>query len=379
MTSPSPLRVLLIGTSFGGAVHAPGFASDSAFKLAGVASGHEENARRVADAHGIPYATADWKKMLDEVEADLVAIASPVDLHYPMARAALERQCHVLLEKPFALNAAQARELAALAKAHDLVAVVNHEFRHKPGRAALARWISEGKLGRVEHLVMRTRLPGWARDPGRRLTWLTEKERGGGFLGALGSHDVDQLTLYAGPVRRVFARLGHLAPTAPGVSAAHRAITAEDGYTLFLEFKSGATGVIDTFGGARQRSETIEAFGSDDAFVVMEGDRIGRPAPQGAVEEVPVPEDLKLTPTPQTPLLAPFQVKVAMLREAIRDGNPSAASPTFTEALEVQKVLDAARKSDQTGLWVSIEEEREAPAPKARKAASKAPRRSSVG
>ncbi|HTK68855.1 MAG TPA: Gfo/Idh/MocA family oxidoreductase [Candidatus Eisenbacteria bacterium] len=378
MTPASPIKVLLIGTSFGGAVHAPGFASDPAFQLVGVASGHEENARRVAEAHGIPYVTADWKRMLDDVEADLVAIASPVDLHYPMARAALERQSHVLLEKPFALNAAQARELAALAKAHDLVAVVNHEFRHKPGRAALARWISEGKLGRVEHLVMRTRLPGWARDPARRLTWLTEKERGGGFLGALGSHDVDQLTLYAGPVRRVFARLGHLAPTAPGVSAAHRAITAEDSYTLFLEFKSGATGVIDTFGGARQRSETIEAFGSDDAFVVTEGDRIGRPGPQGSVEDVPVPEDLELAPT-ETALLAPFKVKVAMLREAIRAGNPAMASPTFAEALEVQKVLDAARKSDQTGLWVAIEEEREAPAPKARKAATKAPRRSSVG
>ena len=378
MTPASPIKVLLIGTSFGGAVHAPGFASDPAFQLVGVASGHEENARRVAEAHGIPYVTADWKRMLDDVEADLVAIASPVDLHYPMARAALERQSHVLLEKPFALNAAQARELAALAKAHDLVAVVNHEFRHKPGRATLARWISEGKLGRVEHLVMRTRLPGWARDPARRLTWLTEKERGGGFLGALGSHDVDQLTLYAGPVRRVFARLGHLAPTAPGVSAAHRAITAEDSYTLFLEFKSGATGVIDTFGGARQRSETIEAFGSDDAFVVTEGDRIGRPGPQGSVEDVPVPEDLELAPT-ETALLAPFKVKVAMLREAIRAGNPAMASPTFAEALEVQKVLDAARKSDQTGLWVAIEEEREAPAPKARKAATKAPRRSSVG
>jgi predicted dehydrogenase len=379
MTSPPPIRVLLIGTSFGGAVHAPGFASDPAFRLVGVASGHEENARRVAVAHGIPYASADWKKMLDEIEADLVAIASPVDLHYPMARAALERQCHVLLEKPFALNAAQARELAALAKAHDLVAIVNHEFRHKPGRAALARWIGEGKLGRLEHLVMRTRLPGWARDASRRLTWLTEKERGGGFLGALGSHDVDQLTVYAGPVRRVFARLRNLAPTAPGVSAAHRAITAEDCYTLFLEFKNGATGVIDTFGGSRQRSETIEAFGSDDAFVVTEGDRIGRPAAGGAVEEVPVPEDLRLAPTPETPLLAPFKVKVAMLRDAIRGGNPAAASPNFTEALEVQKVLDAARKSDQTGVWVALEEEREAPAPKARKAAKTAPRRSSVG
>jgi predicted dehydrogenase len=162
------------------------------------------------------------------------------------------------------------------------------------------------------------------------------------------------------------------------VSAAHRAITAEDSYTLFLEFKSGATGVIDTFGGARQRSETIEAFGSDDAFVVTEGDRIGRPGPQGSVEDVPIPEDLELAPT-ETALLAPFKVKVAMLREAIRAGNPAMASPTFAEALEVQKVLDAARKSDQTGLWVAIEEEREAPAPKARKAATKAPRRSSVG
>jgi predicted dehydrogenase len=162
------------------------------------------------------------------------------------------------------------------------------------------------------------------------------------------------------------------------VSAAHRAITAEDCYTLFLEFKNGATGVIDTFGGSRQRSETIEAFGSDDAFVVMEGDRIGRPAAGGAVEEVPVPEDLRLTPTPETPLLAPFKVKVAMLRDAIRDRS-APATPTFQEALEVQKVLDAARKSDQTGVWEALEEEREAPAPKARKAVKTAPRRSVLG
>ena len=179
--------------------------------------------------------------MLDEVEADLVAISTPVDLHYPMARAALERRRHVLLEKPFALNVAQAKELATFARSQGVVAVVNHEFRHQPGRATLTRWIEEGKLGRVEHLVMRTRMPGWARAPERRLTWLSERERGGGFLGALGSHDVDQLILWGGPIRRVFGRLRLLAPTAPGVSAGHKAITAEDCYTLLLEFASGAT------------------------------------------------------------------------------------------------------------------------------------------
>ena len=61
-----------------------------------------------------------------------------------------------------------------------------------------------------------------------------------------------------------------------------------------------------------------------------------------------------LEPTPEMPLIAPFRVKMAMLREAIRGGK--AASPTFSEALEVQKVLDAARKSDQMGTWVEVEE-----------------------
>ena len=354
MPAPAPIRVLLIGTSFGGQVHAPGYASHPDFTLVGVASGHVENARRVAETHGVPYATRDWKKMLDEVDADLVSIASPVDLHYPMARAALERKRHVLLEKPFALNVAQAKELTAFAKSQKVVAVVNHEFRHKPGRAALARWVAEGKLGRVEHILMKTRVPGWARDPSRKLTWLTERKRGGGFLGALGSHDVDQFLIYGGPIRRVFCRQRQLASSATGLSAAHRAITAEDCYTMLVEFRSGATGVIDTFGGARVRRERIEVFGSDDAFTVIDGDRIGRPALGGGIEEVPIPEDLRLEATDWAPLVAPFRVKLAMMRDAIRGGGT--ASPTFAEALEVQKVLDAARKSDQTGTWEAVED-----------------------
>jgi predicted dehydrogenase len=98
------------------------------------------------------------------------------------------------------------------------------------------------------------------------------------------------------------------------------------------------------------------------------------------VEDVPVPEDLRLEATPESPLVAPFKVKVAILRDAIR--GVGSASPTFAEALEVQKVLDAARKSDQTGEWVTVDDEREAPAAKNAKViktAARATRRSSAG
>jgi predicted dehydrogenase len=354
MSAPDPIRVLLLGTSFGGSVHAPGFAGNPAFRLVGVASGRLENAKRVADAFDIPVATDDWKRAIEEVDADLVAVATPADLHYPMARAALERGRHVLCEKPFALNVAQAKDLAALARDHGVVHAVNHEFRHYPARATVTRWIEEGTLGAVEHIVVRSRFPGWARAPQRKLTWLTERQRGGGFLGALGSHHIDALRQWGGPIQRVFCRLRTLASVAPDASPAHRSITADDCFTLLAEFAGGATGVVDLFGGATARRERFEVFGSKDALAVLDGYTVGRPRESGGVEPVAIPADLKHEPTAEIPLLAPFRVKVEMLRAAIQEG--ARVSPDFEEGVEIQKVLDAARLSDQSGTWVSIGE-----------------------
>ena len=352
MPAHPPIRVLLIGAGFGAQVHAPGFAANRAFKLAGVASGSLENARRVATEFSIPYATDDWKRMLDEADADLVSIATPVDLHYPMARAALERGRHVLCEKPFALNLAEARELSSLAAAKGVVHVVNHEFRHFPAREALTRKIREGELGRVEHITIQERIPGWARNPKRRLTWLTERRRGGGYLGALGSHHIDQLLLWGGPMRRVFCTLRTLAAESPDVAPAHRAITADDTFALLVQFENGARGIVDVFGGAHVRRHSMEVSGSGGSLTVLDGYRLGRPKEDGSFEEVPLPEDLKLKPTRKEPLLAPFSVKVEMIRAAIQEGKP--ASPDFADGVEIQKVLDPARLSDQSGAWEAI-------------------------
>ena len=352
MSTRAPIRVLLLGTGFGSMVHAPGFAKNPAFVLAGVASGGLENAKRVAAEFSIPHATDDWKRMLEEVEADLVSIATPVDLHYPMARAALERGRHVLCEKPFAMNVAEARELAALAESKRLVSVVNHEFRHYPARETLTRKIHEGALGRLEHVLIRDRIPGWARNPTRRLTWLVERDRGGGYLGALGSHHIDQLLLWGGPVRRVFCALRTLAAEYADQTPEFRRITADDTFTLLLQFEKGARGVVDLFGGAQVRGGSMEAYGSADLMTVLDGYRLGRPKPDGIFEEVAIPEDLRLTPTPEMPLLAPFLAKVEMIRAAIQEGKP--ASPTFRDAVEVQKVLDTARLSDSSGAWETI-------------------------
>lgn len=353
MPAPAPIRVLLIGTGFGASVHAPAFAGDPDFRLAGVASGRRENAEKIAESHDVPYATDDWKRMLDEVEADLVSIVTPVDLHYPMARAAIERKRHVLCEKPFAMNVAQAKELAALARAQGVVNVVNHEFRYQPARATASRLLAEGALGRLEHVAISDRIPGWVRNPSRRITWLADRQRGGGYLGALGSHHVDTLLLWAGPVRRVFCELRSLAATAPDAGAPQRSITADDTFTLLLEFRSGATAVVDLFGGAHARRGRFEIFGDRDALSIEGERRLVRPKADGTEEPIPIPADLDLAPTPDSSLLGPFRVMTARIKAAIRDGAP--ITPTFQDAVEIQKVLDGARLSDQTGEWIEIE------------------------
>jgi predicted dehydrogenase len=352
MSTRDPIRVLLIGTGFGAQVHAPGFSRNPAFVLAGVASGSLENARRVASEFKIPHATDDWKRMLEDVDADLVSIATPVDQHYPMARAALERGRHVLCEKPFAMNAAEARQLAALAETSGLVNVVNHEFRHYPAREALTRKIREGALGRVEHITIRDRIPGWARNPKRRLTWLTDRKRGGGYLGALGSHHIDQLLLWGGPVKRVFCTLRTVAAESADQAPALREITADDSFALLALFENGARGIVDLFGGAHVRGQSMEVSGSADSLTVLDGYRLGRPREDGSYDPVPIPDEVSIAATPDVPLLAPFSVKVEMIRAAIQEGKPY--SPDFSDGVEIQKILDAARLSDQSGAWEAI-------------------------
>ena len=67
---------------------------------------------------------------------------------------------------------------------------------------------------------------------------------------------------------------------------------------------------------------------------------------------VPIPGDISIAATPEVPLLAPFSVKVEMIRAAIQEGKPF--SPDFSDGAKIQKILDAARLSDQSGAWEAV-------------------------
>ncbi|MCE7068097.1 Gfo/Idh/MocA family protein [Dyadobacter sp. CY326] len=146
-------------------------------------------ARALADKHIIPLAFDDATEMFEsDNKPDIVINCTANNLHYPFTMQALENGCHVLCEKPPAMNAAQAAEMADLAAQKGKVLAYNFQLRHTPEYSLLKRFLENGRLGEVYHIkanfLRRRGIPGWGNFTNKTI-------QGGGALIDLGVHVLD--------------------------------------------------------------------------------------------------------------------------------------------------------------------------------------------
>jgi predicted dehydrogenase len=352
------LRVALLGTSFARLVHAPGFQQHPGFELVALAGSDGERTRKIATELGVAGAYGDWRELLARERPGVVAIATPVFLHHPMMLAALEAGCHVLCEKPTAMNRFQAAEMRDAAARAGKVAGINHEFRFLPARARALQIVREGGIGRPRRGEILGRYALWARPESRGMTWLADAQKGGGILGALGSHHTDCLRTFFGEPRSVLAtvrvdqpRRGPVMPGGPSGIA-----TADDACTLQYDFDAGVTALVDLSACAPYRWERFEIHGDEATLRWDEsGWTLWRLAVGREPEELEIPASCRIARTEGEPaLLAPFRVLVDRLHAAITRGVP--LEPGFAaDAVPVQAALDAARASSAGGTRVVVE------------------------
>jgi predicted dehydrogenase len=91
---------------------------------------------------------------LDDPAVDAVVVATPTSTHYRLSRAALERDKHVLVEKPIATDVAEGEALCALAAARGRVLMVGHVFLFNPGVRRVKEYLDAGALGRIYYVAM---------------------------------------------------------------------------------------------------------------------------------------------------------------------------------------------------------------------------------
>jgi predicted dehydrogenase len=341
----------VVGTGFGCRVHVPAL-RNAGFTVHALVGRDRERTQRRADRLGIPNAFSSLDDALASADIDAVTIATPPDTHAALAIAVCGAGRHVLCEKPFALDVTEAEGMLGAAEIAGVTHLVGHEFRWSPDRALVARAIAAGAIGEPRSFSLVQYVPLVA-DPAAPVPgWWFDAGRGGGWLGASGSHVVDQLRTWLGEIASVSAAL-------PTVSA--RTGGAEDTFVVRVTMRNGAEGVLQQTAAAwTPQVVGVTMVAGTEGTIEVTGDGVFC-SDGGGRRALAVPADLLLPAAPNvsddlreryTHLeLGPYTRLAEALRAGV-EGRPVEAAvpvPTFLDGVAEMRVLDAIRASAEAG------------------------------
>ena len=200
-SSDSPIGVAIAGLGFGESVHLKALAAQSDLKAVALWHPRRDRLDQVCQEHKLS-GYDDWDALLSDSRVEAVIIATPPAPRFDLAVQALKAGKHLLLEKPVALRADDVAELQRIAIQKQLSVGVDFEYRAVPLFMQAARMLEAGAVG-TPWLVKLDWLMSSRADPSRSWNWYSQREAGGGVLGALGTHAFDILSWLVGPISSV--------------------------------------------------------------------------------------------------------------------------------------------------------------------------------
>ncbi|MFE9371997.1 Gfo/Idh/MocA family oxidoreductase [Streptomyces sp. NPDC006711] len=351
------LRVGLVGYGLAGSVfHAPLIAATEGLVLDTVVTSSPERQAQARAEHGERLRFAGSPEELYDAGLDLVVIASPNKTHVPIATGALKAGLPVVVDKPLAGTAAEARELAALAEERGLLLSVFQNRRWDNDFLTLKRLLADGELGEVQRFE--SRFERWRPQPKGGWRESGDPAEIGGLLYDLGSHVVDQALVLFGPALRVYAEADVRRPGAQADDDTFIAITHANGVRSHLYVSATAAQL-----GPRMRvlgsSAGYVKYGLDPQEAALrEGRRPSANEPWGVEPESLWGRvgsgDSSLTgggcPVPTEP--GDYPAYYAAIAKALREGGEPPV--TAHEAAAALDVLEAARRSAREGVTVEV-------------------------
>lgn len=202
----------------------------------------------------------DYIKMLENEEIDVVAISTESGYHAKHAMDCLNKDKHVLIEKPMALSVEDADRIIALGKEKNKKVCISHQNRFNPPIQKLRRAMEEGRFGKIINGTARIL---WTRDDNyyKQAPWRGTKALDGGTLMNQCIHNIDLLQWMMGSeVERIHAERDTYL----------RNIEMEDFGAILIRFKNGSIGMVE--GSAcvypKNLEETLSIFGEKGTVVI---------------------------------------------------------------------------------------------------------------
>lgn len=251
------LRAGVIGAGVG-KKHIAAYREIAEVEFVALADKDPERLKEVSASLKIPSSYQDPLEMLRKEKLDIVSVATPNKFHKPLTIAALESGAHVLCEKPMALNAAEAKSMAAAAKKAKRRLMINFSYRFTEQAWTLKKEVEAGVLGEVYYgrtfWHRRRGIPGFG-------GWFTDKAMaGGGPLIDLGVHRLDLALWLMDYPKPVWVMAGVYDPIAAALAKeAGKKFDVEDLAAGMIRFDNGAMLSIEaSWAGNIERQEWME-------------------------------------------------------------------------------------------------------------------------
>jgi predicted dehydrogenase len=353
----------LVGTGFARSAQAPAFRACAGADLLAVCSGNIENARKTAAEFEIPHICENHEQLIALEDISVVVVSAPPYLHHPVTLAALRAGKNVICEKPMAMNAQQAREMTEMAAAHPRqLAIIDHELRFNPTRRKMKDLIESGFVGNIYHITV-TIAAGFRHSAQRPWNWWAEKSKGGGLLGALGSHAIDQMRWLFGEIESVCADVATLVTSRIDPATNQPRTNETDDYCTFLVRFAPRNG--RTFHGTVLLTALYASGGKnqmtvagDQGTLVLDGDEtlLGSQGFNKSFEDFSLKDRaLEIAMIPDNLWARSFYHLARETIVALQEGRteiPHAAS--FNDGLRCQEVMDAILQSQAEKRWIEL-------------------------
>ncbi len=347
------VRVGVIGLGIG-RHHIRGYQTHPDAEVVAIADLDEARLGEIGAQYSVANRYPSGEQMLLEEELDVVSIATPNKFHKPLTIAALEAGCHVLCEKPMALNAKEAREMIAAAEGSGKRLMIHFSYRFSEQSQALKAQVDAGVLGEV--YFARTL---WHRRRGlpRFGSWFGQKAiSGGGPLIDLGVHRLDLALWLMGYPRPVWVMGRTYDPIASALAREQGVVyDVEDLAVAMITFANGATLELEASWAAHiQEHEWMETrlFGTRGGLVQRNVNETYEFEAEVYLERDGAQFDMKLHPPRRR---ASDKNAMYHLIESIVNDTPHTA--TGEEGLLVMEILDAIYHSAEEGRPVRIAEQ----------------------
>lgn len=341
-----------------------------------------ELAARAARDYGIGKHTGDWRELVTSPEVDVVAIATPNNLHYDIALAAIAAGKHVYCEKPLALNSRQTFGMMKAAEQRGVVTLVGFNYPINPIHRVAKDIIGSGELGDIVNVRLSKNVD-YMSDPAAPFVWRHDKAIAGtGTLGDTVSHVLSMLDYFGCEVVEVVGnvRIVHgERPSAPQAAigrkvavdrAPPRKVETDDEVLALIKLANGATGTIDTSRVATgKRMEFSYSITGSRGSLAWSLDRINELQFYSSADEIGRQGFRRIQAGPEHAGYGDFypvasigmgyndhkMIEIRNLIEAVATRNRN-VWPNFADAHRIQCVLDAIDISSREKRWLQLSE-----------------------